>query len=406
MSQTKEIPRTQWPVMWVVFGAGIIAAMHLGKLPPALPEIRADLQVDLVIGGWIASMISLTGFALGLIAGTLADKLGQRRVLITGLLVLCVGTFMGAAATTGSLMLFSRFVEGLGFTAVTVTGVGMITHVTSPRDRKWALGIWSSYLPLGFSGILVGAAIVLQNYDWQFLWILSAGLTLTWTLIVVLVTKNWIPQTGEGAESRSMISSVIQCVSVPGTILAAACFGLYAAQHISIMAWLPTYLTEEYGYSNLPAAAIPAIVLLFNAGGNWLSALWMGRGVKIWVLLTIGAIGMGCTQIGIFSANIPDVMRLVCAMFYGIFGGMIPAAALASVSIYAPSASHIGTTSGVIVMGTNTGMLFGPPAIGAVRMATGNWNDVIWLVTALAILGALCGLASRRTERRARPYKT
>ena len=94
MSQTKKIPRTQWPVMWVVFGAGIIAAMHLGKLPPALPEIRADLQVDLVIGGWIASMISLTGFALGLIAGTLADKLGQRRVLITGLLVLCVGTFL------------------------------------------------------------------------------------------------------------------------------------------------------------------------------------------------------------------------------------------------------------------------------------------------------------------------
>ena len=129
-------------------------------------------QVNLVIGGWIASMISLTGFALGLIAGTLADKLGQRRVLVTGLLVLCVGTALGAVATTGSLMLFSRFVEGLGFTAVTVTGVGMITHVTSPRDRKWALGIWSSYLPLGFSGILVGAAIVLQNYDWQFLWIL------------------------------------------------------------------------------------------------------------------------------------------------------------------------------------------------------------------------------------------
>ena len=40
MSQTKELSRTQWPVMWVVFGAGIIAAMHLGKLPPALPEIE------------------------------------------------------------------------------------------------------------------------------------------------------------------------------------------------------------------------------------------------------------------------------------------------------------------------------------------------------------------------------
>ena len=48
---------TQWPIMWIAFGGGIVAATHLGKLPPALPEIRLALDAGLVMGGWIASTI-------------------------------------------------------------------------------------------------------------------------------------------------------------------------------------------------------------------------------------------------------------------------------------------------------------------------------------------------------------
>ena len=43
-----------------------------------------------------------------------------------------------------------------------------------------------------------------------------------------------------------------------------------------------------------------------------------------------------------------------------IFGGMIPAAAVGSVAVYTPTPSQIGTMNGLMVMGTNAGMLFGP----------------------------------------------
>ena len=52
--------KTQWPIMWVAFGGGIVAATHMGKLPAALPDIMAELNSGLVMGGWIASMISFT----------------------------------------------------------------------------------------------------------------------------------------------------------------------------------------------------------------------------------------------------------------------------------------------------------------------------------------------------------
>ena len=85
-----------------------------------------------------------------LVAGSVADRIGQRRILIFGLIAMTAGSLLGAFAQSGEVMLASRFIEGLGFTSVTITGAGMITHVTADGDRKWALGIWSSYVPVGF----------------------------------------------------------------------------------------------------------------------------------------------------------------------------------------------------------------------------------------------------------------
>ena len=75
--------------------------------------------------------------------------------------------------------------------------------------------------------------------------------------------------------------------------------------------------------------------------------------------------GMAIAEIAIFSATLPAELRLLSALAFGIFGGMVPAAALGSVATYTPSPAQIGTMNGLMVMGTNTGQLFGPPALAA-----------------------------------------
>ncbi|MGB0630586.1 MAG: CynX/NimT family MFS transporter [Alphaproteobacteria bacterium] len=400
MTNPQPEEKTQWAIMWIAFGGGIVAATHLGKLPPALPDIMTELESGLVMGGWIASMISFTGFALGLIAGTIGDRFGQRRVLISGLLVIATGSLLGAFAQSGEIMLVSRFIEGIGYSATTVAGAGMVTHVTAEADRKWSLGIWSSYVPVGFSGMLIGGALILSVSDWRTLWLFSSILTVAWAGVVFFVTSGW-RRRGGGIGGEKLVRNITACLRQPGALLVAACFAIYAAQHISMMAWLPTYMREEYGAPTLFAATVPAVVLLFNAGGNWMSAWAMGRGMQSWLLLAVGALGMGLTQFGVFSAVLNDETRLACALLFGIFGGMIPAAALGSVAVYTPAPAQIGTMNGLMVMGTNAGMLFGPPAVAAVRASTGNWNDVIWLVAAIAAVGTVLALMSRPLERRA-----
>ncbi|CAN0450169.1 unnamed protein product, partial [Laminaria digitata] len=292
MADGNQSSQTQWLIVWVAFGAGIVAATHIGKLPPALPEIRLALNAGLVTGGWIASMISCTGFALGLIAGSVADRIGQRRVLVFGLIAMTAGSLLGAFAQSGEVMLVSRFIEGLGFTAVTITGAGMITHVTADGDRKWALGVWSSYVPVGFSVMLIAGALILEAWGWRTLWLISSVITVVWAMVVLKVTAGWRRRQSNDLSTSSMLNNVSKCMASPGALLVAGCFALYAAQHISMMAWLPSYMREVYGSGTLVAATVPAVVLMFNAGGNWFSAWAMGRGISCWWLLAIGAIGM------------------------------------------------------------------------------------------------------------------
>ena len=61
--------RSDWWRIGVLLLAGVVCAMQIGKVPPALSLLRADLGVDLVASAWILSMFSAVGALSGSVAG-------------------------------------------------------------------------------------------------------------------------------------------------------------------------------------------------------------------------------------------------------------------------------------------------------------------------------------------------
>ena len=88
--------------------AGISAALHVGKLPPALPALAEALGSTLMQAGFLLSLVQLAGMALGLVIGLLADALGLKRTLVSGLLLLSAAGFAGGLATDISVLLTLR----------------------------------------------------------------------------------------------------------------------------------------------------------------------------------------------------------------------------------------------------------------------------------------------------------
>jgi MFS transporter, DHA1 family, inner membrane transport protein len=76
--------RTQWSIVLITVAGGIVAALHVGKISPALPAILSDLGLSLVQGGFVVSMFYVLGMALALVVGVTADRLGRRLLIAAG----------------------------------------------------------------------------------------------------------------------------------------------------------------------------------------------------------------------------------------------------------------------------------------------------------------------------------
>ncbi|HVR54282.1 MAG TPA: MFS transporter, partial [Pseudorhodoferax sp.] len=133
----------------VVVLAGVSAALHIGKLPPALPVLREALQISLVQAGFLLSLVQLAGMGLGLAVGLAGESLGLKRCMAAGLVLLGVASIAGGFAQDAAGLLVLRALEGFGFLLAVTPGPSLIRRVAEPGELDAKLGLWGAYMPLG-----------------------------------------------------------------------------------------------------------------------------------------------------------------------------------------------------------------------------------------------------------------
>lgn len=395
----EPLSKTRWGIVWLAVGAGMMAAAHVGKLPPAMPSIRADLGLSLVAGGWVVSIFSVTGMAVAILAGTVADRIGHWRLALFGLVSLLVGSAIGAFAGSAAVLLASRFLEGLGFISVAVSGPAVILRAAAPKDRRLALGLWGTYMPAGTALMMVASPAVLDIAGWRVLWGVVATLTLLW-LAVMMTAGHAAPRGRMGRTGLSALGDIRLSVAQPGSWLLALCFGLYTIPWLALMVWLPSFMIEARGIGTAAAAALTALVVAMNVPGNLMAGWLLHRGARHWALIAIAASAMGLCSLGIYAAAVPDLARYGLCLAFSLVGGMLPTAVLSGAPVFAPGLGQVGTTNGMLVQGSNTGQVIGPPAFAAAVQAAGNWEASLGIMLGACAVGTLAALVLRPIERR------
>jgi EmrB/QacA subfamily drug resistance transporter len=137
----------------------------------ALPSIKNDLgfsqqSLQWVVNGYI---LSYGGFLL--LGGRMADLLGRRRVLVTGLVVFAGSSLLGGFANSESLLIGARFSQGLGAAMLSPAALSTLTSTfRATRDRNTALGVWSAVSGIGgAAGVLFGGLLT-EGPGWR--WVL------------------------------------------------------------------------------------------------------------------------------------------------------------------------------------------------------------------------------------------
>ena len=389
MSASRQ--HTDWQAVFAVIAAGVIVSMQVGKLPPLLGQLRAEFGLDLVLGGLVASSISLIGGLCGIMAGFAGDRIGGRRALMFGLLINAAGSLAGAFSQDTALLLAARLIEGLGFVITVVCGPSLVAMAAHPAQRSLALGLWSSYMPLGVTLGMLGALAVNQDLlDWRGLWLALALLPLAAAVLLPRLTAGVAV-----APPRRFNPAVLRR---PGPWLLAGCFACYTTQWFSIVTWIPTYLKESGLHSETLLALGVAAVVLVNAVGTTVSAAVMHRGMPRWLIIAMVSLSMGALGTASFAPDIPILTKIGFAMAASGFGGMLPAAVLASVPQQTRDPAEIATVNGVVVQLLNIGSFVGPPALAALVAHFGGWSDGRWLLLVAGCIGLALALALRATE--------
>lgn len=392
-------PRTRWSTVVIALVAGIIAAGHVGKLPPALPMLRTELGLDLVAASWVASVFSTTGVVFAVLLGATADRIGHWRLSIFGLALLIAGG-VGGSLTDGALpLLVSRFVEGLGFLAVVVAAPSLIAHATHGRDRQMALGFWAGYMPLGVTLMILVAPAMLEWAGWQGLWLLVAGLAGIWLVVMAAAAQRAAPKAAAAGSAEPVWRNIRLGVSRPGPWLVAACFVLYSSQLYAIITWLPTFMIEERAMAPGTAAALTALVVAANGVFSFLAGWLLHREVPPWLLLTVSGAVMTLAALGAFSADVNDLARYVSCLLLAGVGGVVAAAAFAAAPSLAPSPAQVGTINGILVQASNLGQFLGPPVLAAVVSGFGRWESALWMMVGANVLLAVLAVLVRRVAR-------
>ena len=137
----------------------------------ALPSIKSDLGFSQQSLLWVVNGYILTYGGFLLLGGRMADLLGRRLVLVTGLVVFASSSLLGGLAQTGSLLVGARFAQGVGAAMMSPAALSTLTSTfRSTRDRNTALGVWAAVSGIGgAAGVLFGGLLT-EGPGWR--WVL------------------------------------------------------------------------------------------------------------------------------------------------------------------------------------------------------------------------------------------
>jgi MFS family permease len=374
----------------LIVAAGTSGGASVGKVPISLPVLSDAFGLSLLQASLTISFFLLAATLLGIFGGMLADRFGQRRVMMLGLVGSALGGLLGAASTSGTMLLVSRAVESFGFIATVLPGPALLTRLVSGHRLRPVMGLWACYMPLGMSMVLVLCPWLLDAIGWRGIWIGIAAISAALAALVWIV----VPPDPRTSPTRSM-SLVRQTVSAPGPWLLASSFGVYAGQWMSVFGFLPT-MYQQQGVPATAAGVLTAVGVAVNMIGNFGAGLLMQRGWRRDRLLIFAALAMLVAAWILFASAASFPARFAALLAFSAAGGLIPGTLFASTPSFSPNASTVSTTTGLMQQGSALGQFVTPPLIALVVSGTGSWSAT-WMVTgALAAANVVLALAMRR----------
>ncbi|MFF3056474.1 MFS transporter [Streptomyces sp. NPDC057909] len=231
-------------VVPVLAFAGITVAVMQTLLVPVIKDLPALLHTDPSNATWVLTATLLAGAVATPIMGRLGDLYGKRKMLLTSLAVMVIGSLICAFTDQLVVMIAGRALQGFAMGAIPL-GIGIMRDELPREKLGSAMALMSSSIGVGGGLALPAAALVAQHADWHTLFFGAAGLGVLSMALTVLA----VPETSLRAPGRFDLPGALGlslglvCLLLPITKgsdwgwTSATTLGLIAASLLILVLW-------------------------------------------------------------------------------------------------------------------------------------------------------------------------
>ncbi|MFB9328973.1 MFS transporter [Paenibacillus aurantiacus] len=410
----------------------------------ALPAIRADLGGGISGLQWIVNAYTIVFAGLLLSMGSIADKLGARRVYIGGAALFLVASALSAAVSSLGALIALRIVLGAGGAALLPASLTLIAHAfPDPKERARALGIWAAFTGMALAAGPVVGGILVDSVGWRSIFLLNVPLALISLTTTLLFTKRERPQSRQHLDLNGQVLAIAAIVALSFGLMKGGSYGWSSAVIVTVFGvalasavlfviverrgkspLLPLQLFRNPAVSagmiagmimNLGLSGILFVLPLFFQQLRGLSAysaglallpmmipmvvnpIWVGRIVPRVGARTFTTIGFGLGALGTWmlvgvDVHTSDLRTILGLLLFG-FGVTFTIPPLVTAVVSSVPKELTGAASGALNASRQLGATLGVAVLGAIIDGSGSFvsgmHAALMLTTIILLGGSL-----------------
>jgi MFS transporter, DHA2 family, multidrug resistance protein len=206
----------KWILLAIVSTGLLLISLDMTILYSALPTLTHDLAASASEKLWIVNAYPLVMAGLLLGIGALGDRLGHRKIFMTGMIVFGIASLLAAFSPTPGILIISRIILAVGAAMMMPATLSLIRITfTDSKERALAIGVWGAVFSGGAGlGPIVGG-ILLEFFYWGSVFLINVPITLiAFALSIKLVPKT----TGSASRKWDWLSSLQIMIGLVGII--------------------------------------------------------------------------------------------------------------------------------------------------------------------------------------------
>ncbi|MFD7227331.1 MFS transporter [Streptomyces sp. NPDC059881] len=208
----------RWLALAVLVLAVLLVAVDATVLGLATPFLSEDLKPTGTQLLWIGDVYSFVIAGLLVSMGSLGDRIGRKKLLLTGAVAFGAVSVLNAYATTPEMMILARALLGVAGATLMPSTLALIRNIFhDPRERSLAIGIWGAMASAGAAVGPVVGGFLLEHFWWGSVFLINLPVM----AVLVLVGIKLLPESKNPvAGPWDLISVALSLIGMVGVVYA------------------------------------------------------------------------------------------------------------------------------------------------------------------------------------------